>query len=581
MSVHRFYKSIFFTILLIYFITILPIYFIFFILNNWALNDISLEKSNMISAYTSKSVSNMEHEVSRILDTQQTIMTNNVEIMILRQTYRIIHPYDLGKLVYQINNSLKAVQSTSSLVEYVNLYIPAIERQLSTHNYYEELYNDTDTKELYDSLLTRTYKHVHYHTNKMYLYGFNPSIYPGGLPEYIIETAISERIIKTIMNTPNGDIYWLMHNDIFTLTNESNLSITQALIESTEKNIFLNNEIDTGIFEVNSIDYMVSYTYSPILNCYISYYTPESYITSRMERYSKLIFVLGFFNTLGAFIITFFLYRMLKQPLNKFLLAFSQMEKGNLDVEIYYKGNNEFGMLFSYFNKMLKRLKNVIDQVYIDQINIKKVQLKQLQAQIGPHFLYNSINILTHSIRRNDTETALMMSDHLSHYFKYITNNIDDDTTLEKEFHFAKTYLNIQKLRFQDRIKINFKNIEAPWSELIVPRMILQPLIENCYKHGLKNTEHDGCLNISWYVDGNTINITIEDNGIGIDVFKLEELRKNLNDNQHTKHDGIQNVNQRLKLKYGNDYGLKIDSVESKYFKAMIRLPFERTVPNV
>ena len=317
------------------------------------------------------------------------------------------------------------------------------------------------------------------------------------------------------------------------------------------------------------------------MDCVISYYTSESSIISHMQKYNNIILVLGICSTIGALILISALYIMVKLPLNQLLAAFSQMESGNLDVEINYKSNNEFGILFKFFNKMLKQLKDVIDQVYISQINLKKAQLKQLQAQIGPHFLYNSFNILIHSIKREDNETALMMAEYLTSYFKYITNNIDEDTTLEDEFNFAKTYLNIQKIRFRNRITIDFKDITDSYKDLKIPRMILQPLIENCYKHGFKNVESGGYLCVDWHVKNNNIIISIQDNGDGVSEQKLEKLKKMLKENSSYEYTGLQNVNQRLKLKYGTEYGLEIDSRQSEYFKYIITLPIGKESQNV
>lgn len=575
--IRKIYNSIFFRILVIYFITILPVYAIFLTLNNLTINDIYAEKSETIINHTMKGVSLLEEELKRILDTQQMITANNSEIMILRHTYPIVHPYELGKLVYHINNSLWTIKSTSSLVESVSLYIPAIERELSTDRYYDEV--TEETRLIYRYLMKVPTEIVNYGTLKPMLCTYNKTAPSKVFPEYFICTTLSESGLYSMLDISSADVFWVMHNDNFTLTNDSK-NAHYIIYYSSEHDVS-DEEIITTKLSIDSTDHIVSYTYSPTLDCIISYYTPESSIISNMQKYSHIIVLLGVCSTAGAFVLIFALYIMVKQPLTQLLKAFSRMESGNLDAEINYKSKNEFGMLFKYFNKMLKQLKDVIDQVYISQINLKKAQFKQLQAQISPHFLYNSFNILNHSIRRDDNETALRMTEHLAYYFKYITNNIDEETTLREEFDFAKAYLNIQKIRFRDRIRIDFKDIADPYKDLMVPRMLIQPLIENCYKHGFKSVESGGYLCVDWYVEGNDIKIIIQDNGDGVSAKKLEELRNMLNTNSYNEYTGLQNVNQRLKLKYGSEYGLEIDSRSSGYFKVTITLPIGKENQNV
>ena len=232
-----------------------------------------------------------------------------------------------------------------------------------------------------------------------------------------------------------------------------------------------------------------------------------------LRTYQRYAIVLGLVSGVMAIVLVFTLYLVIKRPLNRLIGIFAEVENGKLDVNLATRKNDEFGFLLHAFGNMLDRLKHMIDRVCIQDINLKRSELKQLQAQINPHFLYNTFNILTQSIKRYDQETALQMSRYLAEYFNYMTKNNTEDELLGKEFVFAETYLQIQKIRFKDRIDIQFHMIGEDHREIRVPRMILQPLVENAYKHGLDNLSSGGILRVDWTAYEDRLSISVFDNG--------------------------------------------------------------------
>ena len=572
MNLRKPLNSIYFKILVVYLITILPIYALFVIFQIRISKDINNERSEVITNYTNRSITFIENELARVYNTQQIMAANNFEITMLHRGYNKINAYQLGKLVQSINDNLWSIKKSSSLVDSVKLYIPAIQREVSTISYFDVI-SENMAENLYLNTMDTQQGSVAYADKQMLLCHYNTFTGKDTLPEYMICVQLSEKSIRSMLGAASDDVFWIIHNQDFQMSNDPNPNNAQVLIESSKKYDMIDNEIITDVIDIDSVKYIVSYVKSPVLNCLISYYTPLSEIMVHMQSYINIVLIIGICTLVGGLVLAFYLYSMLKVPLNHLLDAFRQMEKGNLDMEIHYRSNNEFGTVFKFFNKMLTQLNSMINQVYLAQINLKKAQLRQLQAQINPHFLYNSFGILTHSIMRNDNEVALSMANNLSGYFKYITKNIDEDTTLGKEFEFAQTYLNIQKIRFQNKIHIEFKPIVEPYSDIKVPRMILQPLIENCYKHGLKNTEYSGRVSLTWYTEDNNLFIEVKDNGCGINASELEKLKKYLDEGTFSEHDGLQNVNQRLKLKYGSEYGLHVESVENEYFKVTVTIP--------
>ncbi|MCX7657034.1 MAG: histidine kinase, partial [Treponemataceae bacterium] len=161
------------------------------------------------------------------------------------------------------------------------------------------------------------------------------------------------------------------------------------------------------------------------------------------------------------------------------------MEEGDLKTRIEYERKDEFGYLFHSFNRMVDKLDELVNQVYVAKILAQKAELKQLQAQINPHFLYNSFFTLQRTIIGEDIDKAALYAEKLGSYFKYITRNRQEEVALEKEVEHARIFTDIQSMRFSRRIKIEFGCLPEECRDWIVPRLILQPLLENAFEHGL------------------------------------------------------------------------------------------------
>lgn len=230
---------------------------------------------------------------------------------------------------------------------------------------------------------------------------------------------------------------------------------------------------------------------------------------------SVLIFFVGVIN-------------IIHRPLNKLVNAFLTVETGDLNIRIHETSKSEFSYLYSGFNDMADHLENLIDEVYNQKMMLQKAEFKQLQAQINPHFLYNSFFMLQRMIQKNMQEESLEMAKGLGIYFKYITKNNSDCVLLKDEYQHAKIYSNIQAMRFEGRIETSFGELPDAYAAFAVPRLILQPIIENAYNYGLENKYCDGLLMVSFHTQDNGLSIVIEDNGDELTDEKLSQLSDKL-----------------------------------------------------
>lgn len=246
-----------------------------------------------------------------------------------------------------------------------------------------------------------------------------------------------------------------------------------------------------------------------------------------------------------------------------------KVEKGDLDFQIEVEKNDEIGFLIKAFNKMTFRLNELINKTYKLEIREKEAQFKALQAQISPHFLYNALDTINWSLIENgDFKTSATLGA-LSEILRYSIDDFEKNVSINKEIKQVDNYLRIQKSRFEDRFNYSV-NIDEDILNEKIPKLLLQPLVENAVVHGVENFKTGGSIKVNGYSIGNKIIIEISDNGAGINSSKLKELNRRFNEkiednNKYkTSHIGLLNVNERIKLVYGNEYCMEIKSEVNK-----------------
>ena len=255
---------------------------------------------------------------------------------------------------------------------------------------------------------------------------------------------------------------------------------------------------------------------------------------------------------ISAACIIFFveIYRLVHRPLSHLINAFKEMETGNFKVQIANVHSPDFAYLYQEFNKMAQKLELLIEKDYTQKLLLQKAELKQLHAQINPHFLYNSFFMLQRMIQTENIEDAQSVANALGVYFRYLTRNNMDHVKLSEEYRHAQNYAYIQGLRFSGRIQIDFEELPAGYADIPVPKLILQPILENAFNYGLANKMKDGLLQVHFHPDNEVLQIDIEDNGEELTDEKLCNLSNALLEVQSTgtnvEMSGILNIQRRL-----------------------------------
>lgn len=313
-------------------------------------------------------------------------------------------------------------------------------------------------------------------------------------------------------------------------------------------------------------DYLFNFMKSDMLNLYFIDISPKQQYIEPIKRNNQLFMYAVFIVLVGVLIYTFLLRKQVQKPVITLRKAIDRFDRGDFSSRVPDLQVNEFRMLGNSFNRMAENTQRLIEQVLLGEIEIKEAKLKQYQAQINPHFLYNCLNFIQSKASIKDYEGVSAMTLHLASYCRYIHKIEQRDSTLEDELKFVEHYLSMVHLRKRE---ITFDiNVPSHIGKYRIPRMILQPLIENCIKHGVEPSLMSGVITLTAEEDVEQLFIKIQDNGVGMTKEKLLAVQKNIEDDFLIKDDaigtGLRNVNQRLHLYFGKQSRLLVESCLSQ-----------------
>lgn len=258
---------------------------------------------------------------------------------------------------------------------------------------------------------------------------------------------------------------------------------------------------------------------------------------------------------------------------------FRRAETGDLSVSEEIGGSDEIAVLDQQFNRMLGKLDQLIKTSYVQKLENKEAQLKNLQLQINPHFLYNTLETISSIAAVKQVFVVCDICGKLGEIFRYsLGKDYGERVPLEQEMKHIKNYMFIQEIRHGNRLQV-FYNIDVDAAHVYIPRFILQPIVENAISHGLGNLTSVGTLEISAFEKNDRLYIQIEDDGEGMDQEKVAEIVRFINTEKPVegkKNIGIRNVNQRIKLACGEKYGIIIESTPYQGSRFTIQLPIMR-----
>lgn len=293
---------------------------------------------------------------------------------------------------------------------------------------------------------------------------------------------------------------------------------------------------------------------------------------TNLRHYSIMI---GIITLVLAVIAAFFFTASIAKPLSKLRMLMKKAEEGDLSVRFNSRYNDEIGQLGNSFNNMIKEISNLIDMVYVEQRRKREAELKTLQAQIKPHFLYNTLYTIQWMAQEHGAQDVVKILGALANLFRIGLSKGKEMIQVHEELEHVGSYLAIQKARYEDKL-----TYEIHYDEEIIHyrvlKLILQPLVENAIYHGINARRGGGKIIITGSVKEGKLYFSVVDNGIGITKEKLKEIQELL-DGNHVEPAaagfGIFNVNERIRLSFGKEYGLIYTSVYEEGTKVEVWHP--------
>ena len=557
--------SVFLKLLLAFLVVVAPMYFFIIQVNMWGSND---ARENMLQSINYKLgflIQIVEQEFSNVMRAQNQL-TNSKELQRLSNIDNTSSDVDKAMDILNLQADLRKLQDLSTYVAKVDVYIMAVNKKVSNESVYEISQHEEQFIMLCSSLETSTRPFIEW-GGHYYLTIMDKSYYVtrGGAkkPSYVISIEIEERqlegLLSKFLEYEQGNVTMVGGAAGISFTPKNEKKVIDNIKKYLAMQQYHENGDKTLSLVIDGRVVLATYEQSKMLDTMFVAYVPRESVFKKGEGYVRGMWAASIFIIIFIVLFALGIRRMVAEPLVKLANGFRRAKEGNLDIELKYKANDEFGFIYLSFNEMMGRLKELIEQVYEQKIHAQSAELKQLQYQISPHFLYNALYCIYRAAKFKDLEMVLKLSEHLGDYYRYITRGAAEETMLSHEVKHARDYLEVQSLRFDNRIDIEFDEIPQDCENIIVPRLILQPIIENAFGHGLEKKIKGGILKVSLRTEKNFLIVTVEDNGVEMSEEVLDELQKRIQSaGLGVENTGMLNVHRRLQIKFGGESGITV-----------------------
>lgn len=269
--------------------------------------------------------------------------------------------------------------------------------------------------------------------------------------------------------------------------------------------------------------------------------------------------------------IVFFTVKVLG-PLKRMRVAMSEIGEQNFKVHLDVEGKDEISELAGHFNIMSQRLDEMINEVYTGQIKQREAELRALQAQINPHFLYNTLDTIYWMCRIDGSLESAALVQSLSRLFRLSLNSGNEITTVGREVELLENYIDIQKKRYEQAIDFEI-NVDNSVLECQTVKLVLQPLVENAIIHGIEEGDGQGIIRVDIRRENDKLVYRIIDDGAGVDVEEMNKLLKQVG--AENRGFGISSVHERIRLNFGNEYGIEFISENEQGTEVVVRQPYK------
>lgn len=336
-------------------------------------------------------------------------------------------------------------------------------------------------------------------------------------------------------------------------------------------------ETGSQIFSINNTDFLFICKSSPALNWKVINLIPLENLTLDHVVILHNILIISIVVFILSVVFSILCTGTVTAPIQRLVDKMKSASAGKLDISVSYSSNDELAVLYNQFNLMMQKIQTLLNDIYEEQNAKQKMEVQLLQSQINPHFLYNTLNTIKSLIELDMKETAVKAVSAMSAFYRNSLSKGQFIIPLRQELILTEQYLYIQNLRYMDFVDYEI-TYESSWEDhgAEIPKLTIQPVVENIFVHGLTNQMCHIHLNVS--IKNNTIYISISDNGSGIPREKLTELNRSIREFKTARYSfGLPSINHRISLLYGENYGLTIKSSPESGTTVTIAIPDKKS----
>ncbi|WP_230986467.1 cache domain-containing sensor histidine kinase [Cohnella fermenti] len=377
-----------------------------------------------------------------------------------------------------------------------------------------------------------------------------------------------ERILSSVQITENSTLYIFNRNGDVIYPFESGGG-TGALPVNDSRTLVSERETDYGGLRIVGI-------------------IPRSDLQKNARELISFILWISLASLLAAYLISVLASNQLVKPIRSLYMKMKRVQNGELSERAPILTNDEIGLLTAGFNGMVSQLDKNIKEIYELGIREKQAELSALQSQINPHFLYNTLESISMAAGRDRHDELSRVISSLGKLLRYTVNRQESKVTLREELDFVENYLSIQSFRLEDRLRTDIR-VDFSHESVLVPKLLLQPLVENAIEHGMDSRPLT--LTLTTKADDQDLLIRIEDDGRGIAPERLRRIESMLAEaepirapsaedaaapsGKKEKGFALRNIHRRLQILYGDAYGLSLDKSRTQGAAMHVRIPFQ------
>jgi len=564
--------SIFKKIMAAFLAALLPLMLITWIINEQGAASIRKEISESMMNTTRFYMDSLDQEVDRISRYLPNYVMDE-DLMELATTGDAMSAYERSYKILQIQKRLHLMKDSSPFIQEAKAFVPLIERTILSTSYE----TNVDLQE-YEAMQqsANMYEQPFINWKNRLFISMKYPVNTSRSPLFVVSIELSTKKIveklSQITNSHEGQTAMLNMDQQWSLLSGSNTGLMEAMQQlAIEKR---DQQVQEGyeIIKFEGKRYLTVYRYSELWNSYMMSSVPEQAILGPIRKYQIWFWYAA---VLAVCIVLFFTYslrRLIYRPLMRLIYSFRRVQQNKLELIPIDRGEDEFGYLYHAFNNTVRSLKTLIEENYEQQIRNQRSELKRLQSQINPHFLYNCFFVLCRLIKSDhQKEKAYQFCLYIGQYFQFITRNTEDEIPLSMEMNHSRTYVEMQRICYGDRIEVEFDD-RVP--DMTVPRLIFQPIIENVYVHAFGNMRSKGILRVYGEQQDDLFVLYVEDNGESISDKDIMQLNDRLAKPHYTFEEttGLINVHRRLQLRYGEENGIKVSRSVLGGLKVTIQL---------